>query len=535
MESFDYIIVGSGAAGAVIASRLTEDENVKVLLLEAGGPDHHPLQNMPMAFPKVIANSNYNWRFESEPERALNGRKVPTPRGRTLGGSTEINAGIAIRGNPRDYDIWREAGLEGWGYADVLPYFRRLESHWRGATKLHGGDGPVRITRMAAPALLFEPLVEAASALQIPLNDDPNGAAQDGLCQMEATIDRGRRASTSNAYLRPARRRPNLAIRTNALATRVVMEEKRAVGIAYRHGGQETQSRAKREVILAAGSFGSPQLLLLSGIGPGAHLREFGIPQIHDLPGVGENLGEHPNILNIYKTHTETGMTRYLRFDRATVQVLRWLFFRDGPFATNGATANFFLRSLPGLDRPDVQLTPHTITGVANLWFPLLTAAPLHCFEIRIGVLHPRSRGTVRLRSRDPADKPRITYNLFQAQEDIDAMVRAINLCRRVYATKPLSDMIEQELAPGSAVTSEADLADYIRANCGHRSHPVGTCKMGVDEMAVVDGQLRVRGLEGLRVADASVMPETPSGNTNLPTMMIGEKAADLIRGRLLV
>jgi choline dehydrogenase len=273
-------------------------------------------------------------------------------------------------------------------------------------------------------------------------------------------------------------------------------------------------------------------LLLLSGIGPAAHLREFGVPQVHELPGVGENLGEHPNILNVYKTHTETGMTRYLRFDRATVEVLRWFFLRDGPFATNGATANIFLRSLPGLDRPDVQLTCHTITGRANLWFPFLTAAPLHCFEIRIGVLHPRARGTVRLRSRDPADKPRITYNLFQSHDDIDAMVRAINACRQVYATKPLSDMIERELAPGPAVTSHADLADYIRANCGHRSHPVGTCKMGLDDMAVVDGQLRVRGLEGLRVADASVMPETPSGNTNLPSIMIGEKAADLIRGR---
>jgi len=334
--------------------------------------------------------------------------------------------------------------------------------------------------------------------------------------------------------LGPARWRSNLMIRTNALATRIVMEGKRAVGVAYRLGGQEAQSRAGREVILAAGSFGSPQLLLLTGIGPGAHLRDFGIPQIHDLPGVGENLGEHPNILNIYKTHTETGMTRYLRFDRATVEVLRWLFLRDGPFATNGATANFFLRSVPGLDRPDVQLTCHTITGVANLWFPLLTAAPLHCFEIRIGVLHPRSRGTVRLRSRDPADKPRITYNLFQAQEDVDAMVRAINACRRIYATEPLSNMIEQELAPGPAVISKTDLADYIRANCGHRSHPVGTCKMGLDDMAVVDPQLRVRGLQGLRVADASIMPETPSGNTNLPSIMIGEKAADIIRGRTL-
>jgi choline dehydrogenase len=533
-ESFDFIIVGAGSAGAAIATRLTEDPGVSVLLLEAGGTDNHPLQVMPLAFLPVGDNPHYNWHFGSEPEQALHGRKIPIARGRTLGGTSSINALIAIRGNPRDFDIWRESGLEGWGYTDVLPYFKRLETHWRGETNYHGGSGPVKITRMENPSLNFKAVAEAAQAAGYKLNDDPNGPTQDGICQMEATIDRGSRSSTARGYLRKAQSRPNLIIRTHALTTRILFEGRRAIGVAYRRGSAEVQVGARREVIVSAGSYGSPQLLLLSGIGPSAHLREMGIATFHELPGVGENLSEHPNVLNSYETHGPIGYTKYLRFDRAVLQVLRWCLFKTGPFATNGSIANIFLRSLPGLDRPDVQLTFLPLSGGTQPWLPGLTPPPLHCFEVRVGVLHPRSRGTVRLRSPNFLDKPRITFNLFKEQADIDTMIRAVQACRKVFASKPLSDLVKREVSPGPAVVTNEEMTEFIRSTAGHRAHPVGTCKMGLNDMAVVDAQLRVRGLEGLRVADASIMPEVPTGNTNLPSIMIGEKASDLIRGRQL-
>jgi choline dehydrogenase len=533
-RSFDYIVIGAGSAGAVIASRLSEDKDISVLLLEAGGTDRHPLQLMPIAFQRVLKGRAYNWHFESEPEPGLYDRRLPIPRGKTLGGSSSINASICIRGNPRDYDLWRQQGLVGWGYADLLPYFRRLERHWRGDGPYHGGDGPIRVTPMDHPDMLYAPMRQAAAAAGIPTNDDPNGAAQEGISRMEATIGDGRRSSTARAYLYPAMTRRNLTIATGALTSRILIEQGRAVGVEYAAAGKLQQVRAEREVVLSAGTYNSPQILMLSGIGPPDHLTSVGVTPRHDLRGVGQNLSEHPNILNVYGARDKAGLTKFLRWDRAALLVARWLLRHDGPFAGNAAAANVFLRSRPGLERPDVQLTLMTVSNFATLWFPGVTSPPLYCFSTRIGALHPQSRGFVRLRSNDPRDKPRIRFNMFAAAEDLSTMIRGVRACRNIFRQSPLREMIDGEIAPGPDVTSDAALAEAIRRDAGHRSHPVGTCRMGVDAGAVVDAELRVRGIEGLRVADASVMPETPSGNTNVPCIMIGEKAADMLRGRRL-
>ncbi|MDF2118956.1 GMC family oxidoreductase N-terminal domain-containing protein [Roseiarcaceae bacterium H3SJ34-1] len=528
--SYDYIVIGSGSAGAVIAARLSEDPKVSVLLLEAGGRDRHPFQVMPLAFIKVAKGRFGTWRFETEPEPGLNNRRLEIKRGRTLGGSSSINAMIAIRGNATDYDLWRQQGLDGWSYADVLPYFRKLESSWRGDSEFHGASGPVRISPTVYPEMLFDAHKEAALAAGIPFNDDPNGATQDGLARMEQNTGDGVRASTARAYLYPAMNRPNLTIRTGAPTTRILLEKGRAVGVEYAQGRALEQARAGREVIVSGGAYNSPQILMLSGIGPADHLQSVGIKPLHDLPGVGQNLSEHPNILNIYKARGKVGLTKFLRLDRAAAELAHWYINHGGPFATNGAAANLFLRTREGLDRPDVQCIAMTLSNSAELWFPGATPPPNYCFSIRIGALHPQSRGWVKLRSADPADTPRIFFNMFGETSDLDTMVRGVRACRNLYAQSPLRDMIDRELAPGDAKQSDDEIADFIRANAGHRSHPVSTCRMGMDDTAVVDAQLRVRGIDGLRVADASIMPELPSGNTNLPTIMIGEKAADMIK-----
>jgi len=525
-KGFDYIVVGSGSSGAVIAARLSEDPDVRVLLLEAGPRERHPLQHMPLAFPRVALGRIGTWQYESEPEPALYGRTLPIPRGRTLGGTSSINAMIAIRGNRRDYDDWAAQGLAGWSYAEALPCFRRLESHWRGSDERHGGDGPVGIARMAGPDLLWEPVREAAEAVGLAFNEDPNGPAQDGISIMESTVAQGRRASTSIAYLRPAFSRANLTIETGALATRVVVRGGRAIGVGYRQRGRVLTELAGREVILCGGAYNSPQLLMLSGIGPADELRALGIAVVHDLPGVGRNLAEHPNVINEYDLKDDLGLTRHLRLDRALRAAWRWRRHGDGPFAQTGTLANVFARTLPGLDRPDVQLMCLPLSGDARLWLPGQRPFPAR-LSARCGFLHPRSRGSVTLRSAEPRDPPRIRFNLLAEPEDLAGMVRALELSREIHAASPLRELIAREVRPGPAAD---DLADYIRRNAGIRSHPVGTCRMGLDADAVVDPQLRVRGVDGLRVADASIMPSLPSGNTNLPCIMIGEKAADLIR-----
>lgn len=528
---FDYIIVGAGSAGAVLAARLTEDAQTRVLLLEAGGPDRHPFQLMPLAFIRVGESRTYNWHYATEPEPHMNGRRIPIGRGKGLGGSSSINALINMRGHRRDYDVWREQGLEGWGYDDVLPYFKRAETDWRGAGPYHGGSGPIHMSPMDFPDMLFDRMRAAAQAAGIPYSEDANGAQQEGISRMDATIGGGQRSSTARCYLRPAMNRPNLTVHTHALTLRVLVERQRAVGVEYVWNGQIREARAAREVVLSAGTYNTPQILMLSGIGPADELRAFGLPVVLDAPGVGGNLSEHNNYVNFYAMNRPEGLTRFMRYDRATFAVARWFLTKRGIFSSNGAAANIFLRTQGGLDRPDVQLTPMSISNSAGLWFPGLTPPPLYCFSVRIGVMHPQSRGWVKLRSTDPRDPPRIQFNMYAEPEDMATMLRGIRACRDLFSREPLRGMIDREIYPGTDLQTDEQLAFAVRKDGSHRSHPVGTCRMGVDKDAVVDAQLRFRGIDQLRVVDASVMPDVPGGNTNMPTIMIGEKAADMIRG----
>ena len=531
-DSYDYIVIGAGSSGAVVAARLSEDKDARVLLLEAGGRDNHPFQVIPLAFLRVVASDRFNWKFESEPEPYLNNRRLEIPRGKTLGGSSSINALMYIRGNPMDYDLWRQQGCEGWGYRDVLPYFRKLETSWRGESEYHGASGPVRTEPVDFPDMLFEDFRKATEAAGIPYNEDPNGPVQDGFARMEQNTFEGRRTSTARAYLHPAIGRPNLVIETGALTSRIIVENHRARGVEYIKHGQQKTAYADAEVILCGGSYNSPQLLMLSGIGPADHLKEIGIPVIHDMPGVGQNLSEHPNMLTVAGIREDIGLTRQLRLDRATFGVMRWLARQGGAFSTNGAATHTFVRTREGLARPDSQIVFITLNNRANLWFPGLTKKPQWCITARVGgPLNPLSRGWVKLRSTNPEDHPRIQFNMFQERADMDTMIRAIKRCRDIYAQKPLADYITHEIVPGGDCKTDAELEVNIRANAAHRSHPCGTCKMGIDDTAVVDPQLRVRGIDGLRIADASIMPEVIAGNTNTPCMMIGEKCADMVRG----
>lgn len=528
------MIVGAGSAGAVLAARLTEDPAVRVLLLEAGGGADHWLIRMPLGFLKALRQPRYTWPYWTEPEPQLNDRKLILPRGRLLGGSSSINGMVFMRGHSADFDRWAQMGCQGWSYADVLPYFRKMERSWRGASDLHGGDGPLTVSPNATKWLLHDELMAAAKAAGHPLTDDIHAGDEEGVGKVELTIDRrGRRASTYAAYLKPAMRRPNLTVRTEALTRRVLTQGKRATGVEYRHDGALRTALAQREVILSGGSYNSPQLLMLSGIGPAAHLRDMGIALVHELPGVGQNLSEHPRVPVLFEASPVTFVNE-LRLDRAVASVLRWYLLGTGPFARQVNSANPVLRTDPRLAQPDIQLWCNPVTLDAHLWFPGFRKAPPHKLTADVILLHPESRGQVFLKSPQAEDHVGIRLNLFSAPADFATARAGIRIARRIYATPPQAGITGAEIMPGAQAQSDAELDAHIRATAATTQHPLGTCRMGAGPMAVVDPQLRVIGMEGLRVIDASVMPDETGGNINAPTIMIAERAADIIKGHVL-
>ena len=531
----DFIVVGAGSAGCAVANRLSADPTHRVLVLEAGGADDNWLTKMPLGFLKAVFNPAMSWGYRSEPEPQMNGRQLMVPRGKVLGGSSTINGMFYMRGHPRDFDDWRQMGCEGWGYADVLPYFKRMETSWRGAGPYHGGDGPLHVAPIDTRRLLHDPLMETAANAGYPVSDDISGFHPEGFSKGEVTIDpKGHRANASRAYLHPVMGRPNLTVETHALTHKVIIENGRAVGVEYSKDGRTTRVRAMREVILCGGAYNSPQLLMLSGIGPADELREHGIEVVADLPGVGRNLSEHPNLMMQFRATKPVTFIRELRYDRAIRHVIQWWLFGNGAFATQINSCNVVIRTRPELAAPDIQIMCNPVAMSAVLWFPLLTMRHHHHFQVGVVQLHPHSRGWVKLRSADPADKPRICFNLYSDPTDYEVMRRGIREARRIYRTEPQASLTGDETFPGAEHQTDAELDAILRQSGGVTQHPVGTCAMGIGSESVVDPQLRVRGIEGLRVADDSIMPTVPGANTNAAAIMVGEKAADLVLGRRL-
>jgi len=531
-KAADYVIIGAGSAGCVIANRLSADPRHTVRLLEAGGSDNHLLLKMPLAFLKAMFQPGFIWNYRSEPEPNLNGRTLWLPRGRLLGGTSSINGMFYMRGHSSDFDGWRARGCEGWAYRDVLPYFRRMETSWRGPSEYHGDRGPLSVVPIDTRRLLHEPLMQSAAAAGFRVSQDLHGETEEGFARGEVTIDRnGRRASTSRAYLYPAMARRNLTVETEALTNKVILENGRAVGVEYVRHGQVQRVYADKEVILCAGAYNSPQLLMLSGIGPAQELRRHGIEAAVDLPGVGANLSEHARAPVEFVAREPVTFLNELRLDRVAVSVMRWALFGSGAFATQINSCNVVIRTRHDLTRPDVQLMCNPVRMDAKMWFPGLGRRQEHRITSDVVLLHPASRGRVSLRSADPRESPRIQLNLLSDRDDIATLIRGIQAARSIYATEPQARLTGRQIRPGSALSSPAQLETYLRENLAVTQHPVGTCAMGVGPEAVVDPELRVHGLTGLRVADASIMPTVPGGNTNAACIMIGEKASDLILG----
>ena len=526
--TFDYVIVGAGSAGCVLANRLSADRTVKVLLLEAGGRDDSFLIRMPAGIARLIT-PDVNWLYETAPQPHLKGRRLFWPRGKTLGGSSSINAMVYIRGQRQDYDLWRRLGNPGWGYDDVLRYFRRSEHNETRAGDLHGAGGPLNVCECRYTNPLTREFVAAAAAAGLPLNPDFNGREQDGAGFYQVTQKRGLRCSAAAAYLHPVMHRPNLTVVTGALVQRVLIQGQRATGVTYARNGRTSEVRAEREVLISAGAINSPQLLLLSGIGPAGEIRPFGIPVQHDLPGVGKNLQDHLDINVIHACTAPITLDGYARGFGALKAALRFALFKNGPGASNVAEAGAFLRSTPQSATPDVQLhfIPAYVVDHGR------RRMPGYGLTLHVCNLRPRSRGEIRLASADPAAAPRIDPRYLADPADLAPLLAGMRRARDIYAQAPLRGYLGAEVFPGKDRQSDSDLGQFVREAAETEYHPVGTCKMGDDEHAVVDHALRVRGIERLRVVDASIMPTLVSGNTNAPTVMIAEKAADMILGRV--
>jgi choline dehydrogenase len=523
-DSYDFIVVGAGSAGCVLANRLSAKQDVRVLLLEAGGRDLNPFIHMPAGLAKLAGNRRINWDYYTEPEPELEGRRLYWPRGRVLGGSSSINAMCYTRGHPRDYDEWAALGNIGWDYASVLPYFRRSEDQARGPSEYHGVGGPLSVEDLRTRSPLSEVFVEAAVTLGIPRNEDFCGARPDGVGFYQVTQRGGRRCSAAVAYLRPALRRPNLEVRTGAHATRLLLEGNRVIGVEYRSGGRSRQARAEAEVLLAAGSIGSPQLLLLSGLGPAEELRALGLPVAADLPGVGRNLQDHLDFCTLVKSRRRT--TYDFNPLQELIVGLRYFAAHTGPGVSNIAEAGGFLRTHFAPDeRADVQL--HFVP--AQLDDHGRNRLPGHGYTLHACALRPRSRGCLRLRSTRPEDAPRIEARYLTEPSDLDVLLEGIHRSREILSATPFVPFRGREVFPGEEAHTRETITAVLRRKAETIYHPVGTCRMGTDPEAVVDPRLRVCGIEALRVVDASVMPTLIGGNTNAPTIMIAERAAEWI------
>ncbi len=528
---YDYIIVGAGSAGCVLASRLSENPESRVLLLEAGPPDEAAEIHVP-AMANLLFKSSYDWNYQTAPQDRAGGRSVYWPRGRVLGGSSSIDAMIYIRGSRYDYDTWRDDyGCEGWGYTDLLPYFLRAETNSRGSSAYHGASGPLSVQDLRYKSDLTAAFVAAARSCGLQANDDFNGPHQDGVGFYQVTQQGGRRWSAADAYLRPADGRANLTVQTDALVTGLIIDDGQATGVRYLRRGVEEVATAESEVILSAGVIGSPQLLMLSGIGPAAHLIEHGIEVAADNPGVGGNLSDHP----IVPTMWSAPRSRALWEMTGARNLARWQMTHTGPMTTNIVEAGGFARTDPALPAPDIQWhvlpVPYVNDGLAD---PASRA-----LSVLVTLVAAGSRGRVRLRSNDPRHKPAIDPAYLSDSRDIDPLVAGVAMARQFAGARPLRKAIKSELAPGGSVRTDSDLREWVRSNLSTGYHPVGTCAMGGDSRlaasklaSVVDTELRVRGVRGLRIVDASVMPTAPRGDTNAPTIAIAERAADLIQGR---
>ena len=529
MAEFDYIIVGAGSAGCVLANRLSEDASTRVLLIEAGGSDRSPFLQMPGALPFAYRAPRFNWSYEAGPEPHLNGRMIFHPRGRVLGGSSSINGMTYVRGHPLDFDGWAAAGLPEWSWVHCLPYFRKLENYDRGADEWRGGDGPLRITTAKGEEPFFQAFLEAGKQAGLGFTEDPNGFKPEGVHLQQRTTYRGSRWNTASAYLRPALHRPNLKLRTRCLVEAVLLNGKRAAGIRLRHKGTVETVACAREVILCAGSINSPQLLMLSGIGDAGHLREHGIQAAIHAPGVGRNLEDHPATAVQYRARDGVrSLAHQLGFAGRIRLAAEWLLLKQGLGASNFFETGALFRTRPEIEAPNIQ---HEFLPIIRVAKPNRLEV-VHGYQYCIHLLRPTSRGRITLRSADPAAKPHMVANYMDTAEDRQDLIDALKRTREVGQQSAWNPYRAEEIFPGPDVKTDAEILACLRATLGTEYHPACTCRMGVDEMAVVDSAARVRGAEGLRVIDASIMPRMLTANLNAPTIMMAEKLADAIRGK---
>jgi len=523
---FDYVIVGAGSAGCVLANRLSADGRNSVLLLEAGPKDTNLWIHVPLGYGKLFKEKTVNWMYQTEPEPGLDGRTVFQPRGKVLGGSSSINGLLYVRGQHEDYDRWRQRGNAGWGYDDVLPYFRKAENQQRGADKYHGAGGPLPVSDWRHADPLSEAFVVAAAQTGIPTNPDFNGASQEGAGFFQTTTQRGRRASTAYSYLRPAKNRSNLDVETSALAQRILFEGRRARAVEYRQSGALRTARARKEILVSSGAYNSPQLLQLSGVGPAVLLKQHGIDIVLDAPGVGNDLQDHLQVRLVTRCSQPVTLNDILNHPvRRVMAGARYAAFRKGPLTIAAGTSGAFFKTNPRLATPDIQI--HFLPFSTDRMGEKLHS--FSAFSASVCQLRPESRGSLRIKSADPAVPPEIRINYLATETDRTAFIEGFKILRQILAAPALKPYAVDEILPGSKVTSDEDILAFCRQTGSTVYHPTSTCRMGNDPLAVVDQRLRVRGIEGLRVVDASVMPDLMSGNTNAPTIMIAEKASDMI------